>query len=139
MHERKRDMSGPEGSTESARVAAALAEEHEQLLSEVRRRTEVVLHETEEGQWPILALRELVDYLHLEVLQQVVEEEWLLFRSAYHAPEELARLRRHHLEVRLAIDVLAQSAAGGGDLSPQQLATTTQDLVARHLGTELPA
>jgi uncharacterized protein (DUF2249 family) len=108
-------------------------------LSEVSARAEVLLRETDEDRWPILALRELVDYLHLEVLQQVVDEEWLLFRSAYHAPAELARLRRDHLELRLAIDVLAQAAAGGGDLSPQQLAITTQDLLAqlaKHLAAE---
>jgi uncharacterized protein (DUF2249 family) len=79
-----------------------------------------------------------VDYLHLEVLQQVVDEEWLLFGSAYHAPEELARLRRDHLELRLAIDTLAQVAADRGDLRPRQLAAATQDLLAR-LGEHLAA
>jgi uncharacterized protein (DUF2249 family)/hemerythrin-like domain-containing protein len=132
------DMSARDRPGESAGVAATLAEEHEQLLREVTARAEVVLREVDEGRWPILALRELVDYLHLEVLRQVVDEEWLLFRSAYHAQDELARLRREHLDLRLAIDVLAQAAVGGGDLSPQQLALTTQDLLAR-LGEHLAA
>jgi uncharacterized protein (DUF2249 family) len=139
MDERRRNTSGPDLLSESAGVAATLAEEHAQLLSEVSARAEALLREVGEGRWPILPLRELVDYLHLELLQQVVDEEWLLFRSAYHAPDELARLRRDHLELRLAIDVLAQAAVGGGDLSPQQLAASTQDLLARleeHLAAE---
>jgi uncharacterized protein (DUF2249 family) len=139
MDERRRNTSGPDLLSESAGVAATLAEEHAQLLSEVSVRAEALLREVGEGRWPILPLRELVDYLHLELLQQVVDEEWLLFRSAYHAPDELARLRRDHLELRLAIDVLAQAAVGGGDLSPQQLAASTQDLLARleeHLAAE---
>jgi hypothetical protein len=40
---------------------------------------------------------------------------------------------------RLAIDVLAQAAAGGSALTPQQLAVTTRDLLVRlekHLATE---
>jgi uncharacterized protein (DUF2249 family) len=125
--------------SESAAGATTLAEEHAQLLSEVSARADVLVREAAEDRWPILPLRELVDYLHLEVLQQVVDEEWLLFRSAYHAPEELAQLRREHLELRLAIDVLAQAAAGGGDLSPQQLAAITQDLLVwlqKHLAAE---
>jgi uncharacterized protein (DUF2249 family)/hemerythrin-like domain-containing protein len=122
-----------------AAAGSTLAEEHALLLREVSDRAEVLLGEAVEGRWPAEQLRALVDYLHLEVLQQVVDEEWLLFRSAYHAPEELARLRREHLELRLAIDVLAQAAAGAGGLSPQQLALTTEDLLARlekHLAAE---
>jgi uncharacterized protein (DUF2249 family) len=139
MNESNKDMTRSERLSESAGVATTLAAEHEQLLSEVSDRAGVVLGETVEGRWPSLALRELVDYLHLEVLQQVVDEEWLLFGSAYHAPEELARLRQDHLELRLAIDVLAQAAAGGGDRSPRRLAAATQDLLARleeHLAAE---
>jgi uncharacterized protein (DUF2249 family) len=63
----------------------------------------------------------------------------LLFGSGCHAPEELARLRRDHLELRLAIDMLARAAADGGELSPRQLAAATQDLLARleeHLAAE---
>jgi uncharacterized protein (DUF2249 family) len=139
MDERGRDTTGVDRMSGAAGVAATLAEEHAQLLREVSARAEVLLRESAEDRWPILPLRELVDYLHLEVLQQVVDEEWLLFRAAYHAPDELARLRREHLELRLAIDALAQAAAGRGDLSPQQLAATTQDLLVRfeeHLSAE---
>jgi uncharacterized protein (DUF2249 family) len=139
MDKRNKDMTAPDSLSESAGVAATLAAEHQKLLSEVSDRAGVVLRETLKDRWPRLALRELVDYLHLEVLQQVVDEEWLLFGSAYYAPEDLARLRRDHLELRLAIDVLAQAAAGRGDLSSRQLAVATQDLLLRleeHLAAE---
>jgi uncharacterized protein (DUF2249 family) len=139
MDERNTHMTKPERFSESASVATTLAAEHDQLLSEVSDRARVVVGEAMEGRWPTLALRELVDYLHLEVLQQVVDEEWLLFGSAHHAPEELARLRQEHLELRLAIDALAQAAVDGGDLSPRHLAAATQDLLARleeHLAAE---
>jgi uncharacterized protein (DUF2249 family) len=124
-------MSGSDRPGVSALPPSTLAGEHALLLREVCARAEVLLGEAEQGRWPAQALRALVDYLHLEVLQQVVDEESLLFRSAYHAPEELARLRREHLELRLAIDVLAQAAADGSTLTPQRLAITTRDLLAR--------
>jgi uncharacterized protein (DUF2249 family) len=59
-----------------------------------------------------------------------------------HAADELARLRREHLELRLAIEVLDQAAAtraGSHGLSPAQLSATTQDLVAQlaaHMAAE---
>ena len=103
------------------------------LRREVTSRAQAVLSEAEEGRWPQQQLQELLNYLRLEVLQQIVDEEWLLFRAAHHAPDELARLRRDHLELRLAIDVLAQTAAGdsGERLSPRQLSATTRDLLVQ--------
>ena len=105
-------------------------------------RAQALLSEADEGGWPGAALDELIHYLQLEVLQQVVDEEWLLFRAARHSAEELALLRREHLELRLAIDGLVQAAATAGTpsaRSPQQLAAITRDLVAQleaHLATE---
>src|SRR6185437_11807452 len=81
--------------------ASTLQEEHAVLRREVTSRAQAVLSETDEGRWPQQQLQELLNYLRLEVLQQVVDEEWLLFRAAHHAPDELARLRRDHLELRL--------------------------------------
>jgi uncharacterized protein (DUF2249 family) len=130
MDERRPNTNRRDRPSESPGVTATLAEQHAQLLSEVSARAHLLLLEVEEDRWPILPLRELADYFHVEVLQQVVDDEWLLFRSAHHAPEELAGLRRSHLELRLAIDVLAQAAAGAGDLSPPQLAVTTQGVLA---------
>jgi uncharacterized protein (DUF2249 family) len=113
--------------------ATTLREEHAVLRREVTSRAQAVLSEADQGRWPQLQLQELLNYLRLEVLQQVVDEEWLLFRAAHHAPDELARLRRDHLELRLAIDVLAQAAAAdsGERLSPWQLSATTRDLLAQ--------
>lgn len=113
--------------------ATTLHEEHALLKREVASRAQAVLSEADEGRWPQQQLQELLNYLRLEVLQQVVDEEWLLFRVAHHAPDELARLRRDHLELRLAIDVLAQVAAGGSEqqLSPRQLSATTCDLLVQ--------
>jgi uncharacterized protein (DUF2249 family) len=111
-------------------------------MREVTTRAQAVTSEADEGRWPQPQLRELLNYLHLEVLRQLVDEEWLLFRVVRHAPDELARLRRDHLELRLAIEVLDQAAATGGGtegLSPQQLSATTRDLLAqlgRHLADE---
>ena len=139
MNEPRRDLRAPNRPGVAALTAPTLAEEHALLLREVSARAEVLLREAEERRWPAEQLRALLDYLHLEVLQQVVDEEWLLFRSAYHTPDELARLRREHLELRLAIDVLAQAADGGSTLTPQQLAVTTRDLLVRlekHLAAE---
>ncbi len=105
-------------------------------------RAQAVLQETDEGRWPQAQLQELLNYLHLEVLRQVTDEEWLLFRTAHHAAEELGRLRRDHLELRLAVDVLTQAASthdGPGGLSPEQLGAATRDLlgqIERHLAAE---
>jgi uncharacterized protein (DUF2249 family) len=121
---------------------SSLRDEHELLMHEVNSRAEMVLREADEGRWPEHQLRELLNYLHLEVLRQVTDSEWLLFRTAYQAPDELARLRRDHLELRLAIDALTQAAATGGGAdspSPQQLAAATRDLLAQlegHLSAE---
>ncbi|MGH8862971.1 MAG: hemerythrin domain-containing protein [Jatrophihabitantaceae bacterium] len=113
---------------------ASLKDEHALLMREVTTRAHAVTSAADEGRWPETQLRELLNYLHLEVLRQVVEEEWLLFRVVRHATEDLARLRREHLELRLSIEVLDQAAATGGTpggLSPAQLSATTQDLVAQ--------
>jgi uncharacterized protein (DUF2249 family) len=121
---------------------ASLKDEHALLMREVSARAQDVTSAADAGTWPEAQLRELLNYLHLEVLRQVVEEEWLLFRVVRHAAEDLARLRREHLELRLAVEVLDQAAATGdepGGLSPKQLSAITQDLVAQlaaHMAAE---
>jgi uncharacterized protein (DUF2249 family) len=121
---------------------STLPEEHALLMREVTVRAQRVLGVADEGQWPRLELQELLNYLRLEVLRQIVDTEWLLFRAARHAPDDLAELRRDHLALRGTIDVLAQAAATAGTvdgMSPPQLAVTTRDLLAqltRHLAAE---
>jgi uncharacterized protein (DUF2249 family) len=126
----------------STDAPSTLREEHALLMREVTTRAEMVLREADKGRWPQPELQELLNYLHLEVLRQVADTEWLLFRAAHRSPDELARLRRDHLELRLAIDVLTQAAATGGGAdgpSPPQLAAATRDLLAQldgHLAAE---
>lgn len=98
-----------------------LTAEHELLLVEVTKRTSDVLSETAQGRWPQPELTRLLDYLHLEVLRQVVDEEWLLFGHFHHEGDNLAQLRREHLELRRAIGLLANAAGGESRRSPQQL------------------
>jgi uncharacterized protein (DUF2249 family) len=127
---------------EQADPAPTLAQEHAALLSEVRRRADAVTGAADAGRWPEDALDELLNYLRLEVLRQVVDEEWLLFRAAHHTGEQLAVLRREHLELRLAVDALAELAAEqavGKRLGPGRLGALVADLVAQmeaHLAAE---
>lgn len=110
---------------------STLPEEHATLRRNVATRASAVLAESEASRWPQPELEELLNYLRLEVLRQVVDEEWLLFRVAHHTPDELALLRREHLELRLAVDALAEAAATAGHAggwSPQRLTATTRDL-----------
>jgi uncharacterized protein (DUF2249 family) len=112
----------------------SLKDEHALLMREVTARAEAVISAADQDRWPQQQLRELLNYLHLEILRQVTEEEWLLFRVVRHAPDQLARLRHDHLELRLAIEVLDQAAATAGGykgLSPSQLSATTRDLLTQ--------
>ena len=136
------DSRGPSSPNSNASATSTLTEEHALLSREVNSRAQAVFAEADNGTWPGSALDELIHYLQLEVLQQVVDEEWLLFRAARHSTDELALLRRDHLELRLAIDGLVQAAATAGTpraLLPEQLATITRDLIVQleaHLATE---
>lgn len=112
------------------------------LLRQAHRRAQSVLTAADTGNWPERELHELLHYLRLEVLRQVVDEEWLLFRAAHHAPDELALLRRDHLELRLAVDALAATEGGRttrGPLAPHELAEITTNVLAQleaHLAAE---
>jgi uncharacterized protein (DUF2249 family) len=120
--------------TASTDSRSTLREEHALLMREVTARAEMVLREADEGRWPDAPLRELLNYLHLEVLRQITDTEWLLFRTAHQAPDELARLRHDHLELRLAIDALTQAAALADSTagpSPLGVAAATRDLLAQ--------
>jgi uncharacterized protein (DUF2249 family) len=102
------------------------------LMREVTKRVRAVLEKTSRGQVPQSELQELLNYLHLEVLRQATDEQWLLFRSDHGNPVALAQLRRDHLDLRLAIDVLSGSATtvtGAATWTPSQVAATTHDLL----------
>ena len=86
--------------------AVTLRAEHDLLRREVTARAEGVLSEADAGRWPQQQLRGLLDYLHLEVLRHIIDEEWLIFRMSHHAPEDLASLRQDHLDLRGTIEKL---------------------------------
>jgi uncharacterized protein (DUF2249 family) len=117
---------------------ATLSDEHALLISEMIGRVDAVERAIDDDRWPHDELRELVNYLHLEVLRQIVDEEWLLFRTSRATPGGLDRLRRDHLELRLTIDLLTQASMSRG-MSPQQLTATTQHLLSQitdHMAAE---
>ena len=110
-------------------VATSLAEEHEVVRQAVQARAELVIRAADGGTWPAAELTELVNYLQLEVLRQIADEEWLLFRTARTASGELAALRRDHLELRLSVDRLTEAATARATFTAAQLAAATQDLL----------
>ncbi len=121
-------MNEPERNAPQPSAASSLHDEHALLQREVRRRVEPVLEEADAGRWPQAELVRLVDYLQQEVLRQIADEEWLLFRVIHDPSADLARLRRDHLELRLTVDALTQAAAGP-DLAPTQLTRVVRDLL----------
>ena len=129
-------MTAPEAGTGSVE---SLAEEHQLLVSEVATRAQAVLGRIRGGTWPTAELRALVDYLQVEVLRQLVDEEWLLYRDARHATAELNQLRSDHLDLRMTIDRLTQAAIDSQALTAAALAATVHDLQQRideHLADE---
>lgn len=125
--------------TNAAPKASTLDQEHALLTREISSRAAAVLAVSDQGRWPQQELRELVNYLHLEVLRQIVDEEWLLFRNAHRPPEQMATLRAEHLTLRLSIETLTEAAQGAGDITARQVGATTRDLLTqleRHLAAE---
>ncbi|MGI8867744.1 MAG: hemerythrin domain-containing protein [Mycobacteriales bacterium] len=118
---------------------ATLRDEHALMLTEVTARTTDLLAEADQGRWPQQELQQLLDYLHLEVLRQVVDEEWLLFRNSHHDPQSLTPLREDHLELRRLVEILADVAADASRRSPAALAATTRELLTKlqtHIDSE---
>jgi uncharacterized protein (DUF2249 family)/ElaB/YqjD/DUF883 family membrane-anchored ribosome-binding protein len=118
---------------------STLTGEHALLLDEVTARAADLLAEADQDRWPQGELQYLLDYLHLEVLRQVVDEEWLLFRNAHNDSQKVSQLRQDHQELRRVIEGLANSAASAGQQSPHQLAATIRDLLTKlrtHIGAE---
>src|SRR5438094_7006690 len=92
--------------------STTLPEEHALLLKEVTVRADAVIAEVDTSHWPSPALRQLLDYLFVEVLQQVSEEEWRLFRTWGDDPARLVALRAGHLRLREEIEKLTDAAMG---------------------------
>lgn len=118
---------------------STLDQEHALLTREVSTRADAVLTVADKGGWPQQELHELVNYLQLEVLRQIVDEEWLLFGNAHRPLDELATLRGEHLQLRRSIETLTEAAQGAGDITPKQVAVTTRDLLGQlkgHLAAE---
>lgn len=122
----------------AASVPSTLAAQHALLLAAVTARSVALLVEVDQDRWPQREPKELVDYLHLELLRQFVDEEWPLFRNSHHDPQSPALLRQDHLELRVLIEVLIDAAANRGQLPPERVAAATQDLLTR-LRTHLRA
>lgn len=119
--------------------AVSLAGEHGLLLREVTSRAEPVLREADTGHWPALELRGFVDYLQLELLRQIRDEDWEIYRAARQAGEQFAQVRGQHLELRLSIDDLTEAAVGRGERTPAHLAAHIRELVRQiesHLAAE---
>ena len=126
-------------SVSGVQVARPLAEEHAVLRQAVYARAEPVVRAAEVGNWPTTELSELVNYLQLEVLRQITDEEWLLFSNAGQAGDELAALRRDHLELRLTVDRMTEAATARSTFTAAQLAAVTRDLLEQldaHLSAE---
>jgi uncharacterized protein (DUF2249 family) len=120
-------------------TAASLAGEHSVLRREVTTRAEPVLREADAGHWPARELRAFVDYLQLEVLRQVSDEDYLIYRATRQAGDQFARLRGQHLELRLSIDDLTQAAVSRGERTSAHLAAHIRELVSQlesHLDAE---
>lgn len=115
-----------------------LAAEHAGLLREVSARCEAVTSAVGPDHWPTNELHRLLDYLHVEVLQQVVDEEWLLFRDWHHAGDTVQQLRAEHADLRRGVEELTDAATGASQLSTGELATLISSLL-RTLGEHFRA
>lgn len=118
--------------------ALTLTDEHALLLDQVAVRAEDVVTAAAQDRWPHRELKALLDYLHAEVLRQVVDEERLLFPYRPTSPS-IARLSRDHRRLRHCTEALADAASGESRCTLARLVATSRDLVAmleRHLTVE---
>ena len=119
-------------------MTCTLTDEHALLLDEVTVRAGDVMTLAAQGLWPQRALQRLLGYLRVEVMQQMVDEEGLLFPDQP-APAALARLRRDHLQLRYFTEALADAASGGSCWTSAQVGAASRDLLAvleRHIAAE---
>lgn len=92
--------------------APLLIDEHAVLVEQIAARQEHVRAGLQAGDWPRTELRQLLDYLHYELLDQTVHEERLLFPLAGGcADTRVQELVAEHLALRRATEQLADAAA----------------------------
>src|SRR5690242_3125915 len=114
-----------------------LTAQHTRLLADVAVRVNDLVRVTEVGEWPALELRSLVRYLRSDVLPQAAREEHGCYVGA--SPAQIAQLKRDHVRLRAATEVLAQAAAGEGNRSSAQLLSAARSVfrqLQRHIGAE---
>ena len=106
-------------------------------MREVTDRAQTLLAEADEGRWPEDATHDLLNYLHLEVLRQSGEQEWLVFGAAQKLTDrsaQSAQRDREQIEVRESVEQLTEAVAGGdgvNGMTPQRLAVITRSLLAQ--------
>ncbi|TFV63945.1 DUF2249 domain-containing protein [Geodermatophilus sp. DF01-2] len=119
-----------------------LADEHAILLQQVEAHEDRILTVLRDGRWPRRELRELVDYLRYELLDQAAHEERLLFPLATggFGSAQVEVLMRDHVALRDAADRLAREIdAEIGEQDGNRLAEFLLDLrqqLDRHLARE---
>lgn len=127
------------GEDDDSLHSRSLSDEHANLLQQVTARCQAVSVTALTGDWPTHELYQLVDYLHVEVLQQMVNEEWLLFRESHNSEQALDRLRTDHLELRLSIEALTLVTGDTARPTLRQLTDEVTNLraaLADHFTTE---
>ena len=119
-----------------------LVDEHRVLLHEIEVRRGEVLLALGDGDWPVSQIDRLVDYLRVELLDQAVNEERLLFPLApgtWRNPR-VAQLLEDHVVLRDATNALADLATPVVDArDPARVVAALDDLhevLDRHLDAE---
>jgi uncharacterized protein (DUF2249 family) len=107
-----------------------LADEHDLLLLQVAARAEVLLAALEKPAWPNTELAALLDYLRAEVLHQIHDEEALLIADRLDEPAA-ARLISDHVELRTAVELLAEAAGERQRPSPSAVSDLVTDIFSQ--------
>lgn len=118
------------------RRAGALTNAHATMLQQLAARTGALCSAVADGHQPLGELALLLGYLHGEVLVHAAAEERQDFRTG---DPRFVALRRDHLRLRAAVEVLTRAETGEQSLSPARLAAVARDLVAqfeRHVHAE---
>jgi hypothetical protein len=108
------------------------------VLAHVTCVTDDLLRVTARDEWPARELKLLVECLRAGVLERVAHEERELIDLG-ESDHSVAHLKRDHVRLRAATEVMARAAAGEGTTSPAHVAAMARALLMqlrRHLGAE---